>query len=125
VRKRAKLQILRITREETAFRPVPLMPDLSSVSAAALATIPRARTSGLFGAFTLVGASPDQQWVVSACSILCAEDCKCGRSPLVAQCCWIAPVLAATHCWIGRRTEVQTYSEQLLTDSSRLQIDSK
>ena len=64
--KKVKLQILRMTREEMAFRAVPLMTGgLGSLTAAALDAIPLVRTTGLYGAFTLVGGSPDQQWVVS------------------------------------------------------------
>lgn len=60
----ARLQNLRLTREEMGFKTVPLVPGLGSSSAADLADLPVVRQSGAFSAFTLAGADPKQQWVV-------------------------------------------------------------
>lgn len=60
----AKLEILRLTREEMAFQPVPLLSALTNLTAATLDGVPRLRQSGPFGAFTAPPATSDQQWVV-------------------------------------------------------------
>ncbi len=60
----AKLEILRLTREEMAFQPVPLLSSLTNLTAAALDGVPHLRQSGPFGAFTAPSATSDQQWVV-------------------------------------------------------------
>lgn len=60
----ARLEVMRLTREEMAFQPVPLLPNLPRLSAAALAAAPRLRQSGPFSAFTVPPSVADQQWVV-------------------------------------------------------------
>ena len=60
----ARLEIMRLTREEMAFQPVPLLPGLLQLSAAMLQAAPRLRQSGPFSAFTVPAAASDQQWVV-------------------------------------------------------------
>ncbi|BDA49792.1 Rubisco accumulation factor 1, chloroplastic [Coccomyxa sp. Obi] len=59
----ARLEVMRLTREEMAFQPVPLLPNLPRLSAAALAAAPRLRQSGPFSAFTVPPSVADQQWV--------------------------------------------------------------
>ena len=67
----ARLQILRLTREEMGFKTVPLVSGLDSASAADLEALPEVRQSGSFSAFTLVSTNPNQQWVVSHTFVLC------------------------------------------------------
>lgn len=61
----ARLQNLRLTREEMGFKTVPLLSGLDSATAADLQAIPEVRQSGSFSAFTLASPKPNQQWVVS------------------------------------------------------------
>jgi len=61
----ARLQNLRLTREEMGFKTVPLVSGLDSATAADLQAIPEVRQSGSFSAFTLASSNPNQQWVVS------------------------------------------------------------
>ena len=60
----ARLEMFRLTREEMAFQPVPMLPGLARLTAAALDGVPRLRQSGPFSAFTVPAAASDQQWVV-------------------------------------------------------------
>ena len=63
----AKLAIYKLTAEEVAFKPVPLMPGLAELSHADLAAVPAMRQSGPFNAFTTPeDGRPGQQWVVSS-----------------------------------------------------------
>ncbi|KAK9839810.1 hypothetical protein WJX81_003436 [Elliptochloris bilobata] len=63
----AKLQIVRLTREETAVRPIPLLtPEggLTGADAATIASAPaRPRQGGPFNAFCTDGGPPGQLWV--------------------------------------------------------------
>jgi hypothetical protein len=62
----ARLEMFRLTREEMAFQPVPMLPGLARLTAAVLDGVPRLRQSGPFSAFTVPAAASDQQWVVRA-----------------------------------------------------------
>ena len=66
----ARLQNLRLTREEMGFKTVPLVASLDSATAADLQALPEVRQSGSFSAFTLASTNPNQQWVVSPTLIL-------------------------------------------------------
>ncbi|KAK9904948.1 hypothetical protein WJX75_006180 [Coccomyxa subellipsoidea] len=59
----ARLEMFRLTREEMAFQPVPMLPGLARLTAAVLDGVPRLRQSGPFSAFTVPAAASDQQWV--------------------------------------------------------------
>ncbi len=65
---RVQLQIVRLTREETAVAPIALLaPDggLAGATAAALAAAPaRPSQGGPFNAFSTGGGPPGQLWVV-------------------------------------------------------------
>ncbi len=89
----ARLEVMRLTREEMAFQPVPLLPNLPRLSAAALAAAPRLRQSGPFSAFTVPPSVADQQVVVrfllhsllsSFCFQLCRSCCFAFASPTSA-----------------------------------------
>ena len=88
----ARLEMFRLTREEMAFQPVPMLPGLARLTAAALDGVPRLRQSGPFSAFTVPAAASDQQWVVRAptCPLLllftCAVPAKRGKVRLQTSC---------------------------------------
>ena len=64
----AKLQIVRLTRDETSVRPIPVLTPpggLAGAQPAALAAAPaRPPRSGPFNAFCTDGGPPGQLWVV-------------------------------------------------------------
>ena len=68
----AKLAIFKLTPEEVAFKPVPLLPAMAELRADDLAEVPAARQHGPFNAFSPPqDGRPGQQWVVSALHCIC------------------------------------------------------
>ena len=78
----AKLQTLRLTREEMGFKTVPLVSGLDAATAADLQALPEVRQSGSFSAFTLLSANPKQQWVVSPPDSPCTSQMPTSRHTL-------------------------------------------
>lgn len=80
----AKLQTLRLTREEMGFKTIPLVPGLNAATAADLQALPEVRQSGSFSAFTLVSTNPKQQWVVSPRGRPCPSQMPLTRMPCLS-----------------------------------------
>ena len=105
----AKLAIFKLTAEEAAFKPVPLLPGLAELSPADLAEVPAARQSGPFNAFTPPAEGrPGQQWVVRCCGVPVLLRCR------VPWCTWDAHSAGAS-C-ITRRTA----SHNILSNARRM-----
>ena len=59
----ATLATLRMTRDEVAFRPVPIAGTLSSTAASAVLAAPKVAATGTFAAFRLPKEGLDLEWV--------------------------------------------------------------
>ena len=73
-------QVIRLTGEQSAFRPVPVIADLSEASPSSIANVPRARQQGDFNFFVVDKSMAGVPYAVSV-----ADQCASAAHANAAQ----------------------------------------